>query len=939
MPSSETVDKAVAALKRAADVDYFFGRLNSPDWLEPLREIGFFGNPPEPERHGEYIQFPFWSQSQYLARMAAKKPKLVLSVLQKLTDTQNPRIHEDIIDGAVTMPAELAARLVPAALMWLDSAHLLLLPQKLERLVLHLAHGGQPDAALDLAEALLTPAPVEPLTDEGLPQVFTRELRPRYDPWQYEQIAHSILPAITAVDAAGTIEMLCDLIQRAVESLRPDATPPHDLSTWWRSAIEPNSQNHDVSQLLDVLVDVLRDAVVELVASDPGTLEDVVRLLEDRPWRIFHRVALNLLRGEMDTGWEQVRQRVLDSGLGDDTDLYHEYWLLVRTAFPRYNHSDQQRIIDAIEAGPAHVPEDNAEQYANYWRLRRLAVLKDVLGEQWRDRYDSLIAEIGLEPDHPEFLHYSTTMWTGPTSPQIASELLAMSDAGLVDLLRNWEPTGGFMAPSYEGLSRALSQAVAQQPARLLPIFLAQAEALAVPYLRGVLEGLHEALRSSVSFDWPPALAFSARAVERQLQVQTSESDTPDDEGRLISLAVAQLLSAGFEHSEIYIPTALRDQAWALLELLTLDPDPTPEREAALGGTNMDSPTLAINTARGEAMHAVVRYALWVYRSESVKDGRASPGSPGLPSEVRAVLDAHLDSAVESSAAVRSVYGQWLPHLTFLDGSWIRLRLGDIFPSNPEEAYLRNAVWDTYIIFCQPDDAVFGLLRDEYRAAVNRLDGTAPSPDILDGNAHARLGQHLVLLLLRGTLDVEDQLVRTYFDRASPADRHASLTYVGRLLAGANDITPDVIARAQQLWEACRAATRANRDGGELTAFGWWFSSAKLPNAWSMEQLVAVLRLTNGDLDVSRVVFERLAELAVAYPTDAVEAVRLLAEGSRGGWMLTGAMEQLRAVLSTGLSSEQMEAREAANSLVHRLGARGFYELRSLLAPSQGEDG
>ena len=170
--------------------------------------------------------------------------------------------------------------------------------------------------------------------------------------------------------------------------------------------------------------------------------------------------------------------------------------------------------------------------------------------------------------------------------------------------------------------------------------------------------------------------------------------------------------------------------------------------------------------------------------------------------------------------------------------SWVRLRLGDIFPSNPEEAYLRDAVWDTYIIFCQPDDVVFALLHDEYRAAVNRLDATAPPPDGLHENAHARLGQHLVLLVLRGTLDVKDELVRTYFDRASPADRHAALTYVGRLLIGADDITPDVIARAQQLWEVRRAATTANRDAGELAAFGWWFNSAKLPDAWSMAQLV-----------------------------------------------------------------------------------------------------
>jgi hypothetical protein len=937
MPSPETVEKAVNALKRAADVEYFFSKLSSPGWIEPLQEKGFFSNPPEPEREGEYVRFPFWPESQYLARMAPKKPKLVLSVLQRLTRTENPRIHEDIIEAAVAMPAGLAARLVPAALRWLDSAYLLLLPQKLERLVLHLAQGGQLDPALDLAEALLTPASIEPPTGEKLAQLFTRELRPRYDRWQYEQVAHGVVPALAAVDVAGTIGMLCDLIQRSVESLAPGATPPHDRSTWWRSAIEPSSQNHHVSQLLDVLVDVLRDTVVELVASDPSTLEDVVRLLEGRPWRIFHRIALHLLSSEMDTGWELVQQRVLDGSLGDDTNLHHEYWLLVRAAFPRLGHADQQRIIDAIQAGPAHVPEENAEQYAKSWRWRRLGILKDVLGEQWRDRYDSLVTEIGLEPDHPEFLHYSSTMWTGPTSPQTAGELLAMSDDDLVDLLRNWESTEQFMSPSYEGLSRALSQAVAQQPERLLPVLLAQAEALAMPYLHGVLEGLHEALRSSVPFDWRTALAFSARAVERHLQVQVGQSSTRDEAERLISLGVAQLLSAGFAHSEIGIPSVLRDQAWALLERLTADPDPTPEREAALGGTSMDPPTLAINTARGEAMHAVVRYVGWLYRSVSTEDGGASTARPGLPSEVRAVLDEHLDSTIEPSAAVRSMYGQWLPHLTFLDASWVQQRLRDIFPTDPEEAYLRDAAWDTYIIFCQPDDVVFGLLRDEYRAAVNRLDTTAPPPDGLHGSVHARLGQHLVLLVLRGTLDVEDELVRTYFDRASPADRHAALTYVGRLLVGAEDITPDVIARAQQLWEVRRAATTANRNAGELIAFGWWFSSAKLPDAWSLAQLVAALRLTNGNLDVSRMAFERLAELAAAFPTEAVEAVRLLAEGDREGWMLTGTMDQLRTVLSTALSSEQLEAREVATNLLHRLGARGFYELRYLLETPWGE--
>ena len=36
--------------------------------------------------------------------------------------------------------------------------------------------------------------------------------------------------------------------------------------------------------------------------------------------------------------------------------------------------------------------------------------------------------------------------------------------------------------------------------------------------------------------------------------------------------------------------------------------------EQRYGGSNMDPATLSINTTRGETMHAVIRYALWVRR-------------------------------------------------------------------------------------------------------------------------------------------------------------------------------------------------------------------------------------------------------------------------------------------------------------------------------------
>src|SRR5207249_3549236 len=49
---------------------YFFQKLSSPAWLEPLAAAGFFEDPPKPIQDEKGVGFAPWPQSQYLARMA-----------------------------------------------------------------------------------------------------------------------------------------------------------------------------------------------------------------------------------------------------------------------------------------------------------------------------------------------------------------------------------------------------------------------------------------------------------------------------------------------------------------------------------------------------------------------------------------------------------------------------------------------------------------------------------------------------------------------------------------------------------------------------------------------------------------------------------------------------------------------------------------------------
>src|SRR5205085_3576727 len=133
----------------------------------------------------------------------------------------------------------------------------------------------------------------------------------------------------------------------------------------------------------------------------------------------------------------------------------------------------------------------------------------------------------------------------------------------------------------------------------------------------------------------------------------------------------------------IEIPFDLRPHVWEVVQPLTEDPNPTLEDERRFRSSAKELAGLALNTVRGLAMHAVIKYALWVRRhvvQEHEKDAYTIEGFDTLP-EVREVLNQHLTLSRDSSLAVRSVYGQRFPWFVFLDQRWATQNISSIFPA------------------------------------------------------------------------------------------------------------------------------------------------------------------------------------------------------------------------------------------------------------------
>jgi hypothetical protein len=480
-----------------------------------------------------------------------------------------------------------------------------------------------------------------------------------------------------------------------------------------------------------------------------------------------------------------------------------------------------------------------------------------------------------------------------------------------------------------------LSSVVAEDPGRFAAE-PAKFKELDPTYVRAVLSGLRNALSQGRPFDWERVFVLCEWVLSQPREIQGRQVRTmdADPDWGWTRKAIADLLSAGFKDHPGAIPIGLRQKVWAILKPLTDDPDPSPEDEERHGGSNMDPATLSINTTRGEAMHAVVRYALWVRRHlerEPKSEERLQKGFEEMP-EVREVLEAHLHPAREPSLAIRAVYGQWFPWLVLLDPEWARTHAQAIFPEDQESEAFFEAAWNTYVVFCKPYDNVLGILRPQYEQAVERI-GSRHDDTRWLADPDEKLAEHLMVFYWRGKLLLDDPLLASFWKNAPDGLRAHALEFVGRALQQTEgDVPAEILDRLKQLWElrfaTAKKAQRPFDFEKEIAAFGWWFASGKFDVDWAIGQLSESLRLARKSAP-DYMVLEHLAKTAQTHPQESVECLRMVAERYREEWKFYAGRDHVRRILEVAL--QHPSAADEAERLIHYLGSRGFIEFRDLL--------
>jgi len=496
-----------------------------------------------------------------------------------------------------------------------------------------------------------------------------------------------------------------------------------------------------------------------------------------------------------------------------------------------------------------------------------------------------------------------------------------------VAFLQQWRQPTSFTMESPEGISRTLKTVVANDPERfaLSSLLFTKADPT---YIRGILSGFREALKAGKRFEWEPVLRLMDWVVKQDREISARKTENIEDgdpNWGWTRMEIARLLENALNDDKNPIEPYYHTIVWRIIEPVTNDPDPSSADE---GRSSMDPATNSLNTTRGVAFHTLITYALWRKRNLIAEGEGKKIGFDKMP-EVRKVLDDHLDTQIEPTLTIRSVYGWYFANLLYLDRDWAFSNKDRIFPKSDNERSLWDAAWDGLISFSRPNANLFQNLQVEYQVAVSRMNKVTKEVG-WKINTGEKLAEHLMVYYAWGALGLTSSMMEDFWNKADVTFKSHALHFVGRSTKSA---PADLVKKFQVLWEGRLAkavtSSKETQHTEEIKAFGWWFASGAFPDEWSLDQLDQLMELTN-EIDGNHFVLERLATLSAKYPFQTVRLLGKLLEDQLP-WKIIGAREEIETVLKNVLAVHDNNASRTADEFINRLAAKGYTDFTHLL--------
>jgi len=736
----EIIDTILDAVQTIPGMrQYFFAGIPHPSWAAHLWSHGFYATSPILQIDAQdRPNLDHLDALRYLNSVASQAPDVVMQ--HAMTVNGHGWYIRRALEAVCSIPALLALSITERIVLWYSDPEVAReIDHAAYQLIMRFASAGEADAAFAIFRAMMTPrfSSLQPATSRFLEPIAV-ELQSQY----YELFTQEL-----SLLANADLERLAGMLEEVLRSIVTYCATPESYQAkdaYWRSAIEDTDQDSRESPAEKLLVALRKSFENWLDLDSDSARIAILPMLED-DYVIFRRLAIHLIAHSPYTFPDELTALLLGRENYDDDSIHHEFLHLLKAGFPYLASEDQSQVIELIQAGmgDAHRqsslewinrsserdPDAELEAINKSWIRDRLYMIGENLPQDAAQELARLIEELGA-PERPDFLSWHTSgTWMPPASPLTSTQILSMNLAELMDYLENWTPsdrTRHLRDYSFDALVGSIARALlADIPDREQDILALAAVdlAYALPFL-GHLSNKDE----TPTAPWQLALALCEQSVD---QSEASDQDRSNPIRRVeVRMAVLRLLERGLEESTV-LPIHSVERMRTLLFRLAEDADPTPaDDEPAVGFMGHNDPlTLSLNHVRPRAIALLIRYAVHMSSADNSPSASPAAGTEAVVSrldvQTRALLDAKLDIEQEPSWAVRSVFGQYLQTLFWLDATWVTQNLDRIFPESDtdEDARMFVAAWDGFVVSGRyfPSQSLRALLQPKYLRAIDNL--------------------------------------------------------------------------------------------------------------------------------------------------------------------------------------------------------------------------
>ena len=860
-PSDKEVMAVVMRLGRAKYRIHLFDKLKNPHWIEPLKNAGFFKDPPE-TKEGE--AYETWLEGRYLKKVASKVPDKVLEVISEI-QSRNPFVKSTCIECLLEMPEDVAIKGIKV----IEN----MLPRGVPEGNLGWSWVGKKAAELMVKFAAKNEGESFKISwiilDAWVPQETKRfrDISGKFTDHDYRELVLKYFSKLWEVNTEKSIWVMVKILNRCLEEL--DKRDEYDVSRLFYAG--QALRNLDSIEIRHagvgaILVKGICEAGQLLAKNTPEKLSKLLDVFEKFNRAIFLRIEMYLLRfvgAEIEK--ERINRIIVDSNYIGDPCYEYEYKLLLRDKFDEVSEETRKAFIEWIKK--EKITEERKKEVEEWcqkngkplpdfekWENQRKGEELYLVRDKFSDLYEGYKNKSGLSDGAlaPRRMVSEAHFVSPEEGSQYSSEKMGKDNVEIVVnyLLepKNYEgkdKVSGW-GSAKDALAASFKTDVKKRPMEYLNVDLKKLERLDPEFLGKLFYGVSEAVRDG-SFKkdgWGRLIDLACEIVGTKKK---------EKEWRNCFLAILWVLRDGFgeESNRIEFNKTIIRKFWFVLkdlvsynydEKLESEKDPVHQRCRSVQGGAFEQVVLLGNACKKDFVTVFDNF---------------------LRKEMGEVYKFVAKEVKRSE--VNCTFGLEFPRIYWLDNEWVESKLDEIFPDEMWEA-----VWGTYTSWGRPSQVGFELLvrKGKYEHAVELL-GT-PNRYEFGKNPEEGLVEHLMIGYFNEWVEFEDELLKKFFEKASAKLRGNAARFLTTGFKSVNEEGGEekkkIAERMKKYWEKRLEVIGENpkENFEEAVEFTGWVEESLLEAKETLGLLEKTLDLSGGKFGQMRDVREfigRICEL------------------------------------------------------------------------------